>query len=591
MKGYRVIIFAVLLFAIAISSAAPGVVHAQDQSSSENGHSYSSILSASITASAESQSGSLTLSPGGAVYLYAAVTGGGQPISGESYAVDLFVSNSNQYIVGPVIAIGHSSNNTGSFSTAASYYAIGGARVTSLIYENYTFFNDSTGANSTSGSFSVTQNGSLVVLVSAASNGYSGAVTSNAPFTYDAVTSGTYGNASSYSGIVIASATVGRGQYSFTVNYENGPGSSYASSVGAVIYIFSQVSAREYNVTFSESGLPSGSSWYVNLSNGLSYDSSTSLISFSAYNGTYYYSIGSNTAYGAFPPSGAFTVNGSNVEESVIFKLVYYNVTFIESGLPVGTAWSVTLSATTESSSTPILTFNEPNGKYSFEIGKVTGYMSSPSSGTVTVNGGNVTQSISFTPEKYSATFMETGLPSGTAWSVILNGNSLSSNSNSITFSVKDGVYPYSVPSVNGFTPSPSNGTVNVNGNNVTVSIAFRSYEITFREIGLPSGSSWEISVNGLSYSSSNGSISIKEGNGTYAFSVENMTGYRISPDSGKVVVSGKNVSLLITFSFVSPASLSVYYSPNMEMAFAFVLFIVLTMVVVLLRRGEQNGP
>ncbi|MCW6158073.1 MAG: hypothetical protein LVQ63_01110 [Thermoplasmatales archaeon] len=591
MKEFRALVVTTLILALAISSAATVVVHAQIQNSSKPGYLDSSSLSTSVTAYAESQSNSLTLSPGGAVYLYAAVTGGGQPISSESYITDLFVSDSNPYITGPVIAIGHSSNNTGNFSTAGAYYAIGGARVTSLIYENYTFFNDSTGANSTTGTFSVQYNGSLVVIVSAASNSYNGSVTSNAPFTYDAFTRGTYGNAGSYAGIVIASAFVNSGQYSFTVNYATGPGDSYASSVGAVVYVFSQVSAREYNVTFSESGLPSGSTWYVNLSNGLSYSSTTSTISFQAYNGTYYYSVSSNTVYSAFPSSGSFTVNGGNIEESVTFTLVHYSVTFIESGLPTGTVWYITLGGLTEDSSNTTLTFSEVNGKYDFEVGKLTGYISTPSTGVINVNSENVTDSISFTAEKYSVSFVEVGLPSGTLWSVNLNGNVQSSPYSNITFSVYDGNYPYSVPSVNGFTPSPQNGTVNVNGNNLTVLITFKSYTITFRETGLPPGASWEISVNGVSESSSNDSIILKEGNGTYTFSVANITGYRISQAIGKVSVSGRNVSVLVTFSFVSPAGMSPYYSPVMEIAFSFVLFVVLTLAIIMLRRGEGNEP
>lgn len=589
MKEYRILAIATLIFALASLPVAGAVVHAQIQDSSRYSYSDPSSLSTSITAYAESQANSLTLSPGGAVYLYAAVTGGGQPVSSESYTTDLFVSDSDPYITGPVIAIGHSLNNTGNFSTAGAYYAIGGARVTSLIYENYTFSNDSTGANSTTGIFSVQYNDSLVVLMSAASNSYSGSVTSNAHFTYDAYTQGTYGNTDSYAGIVIASAFVNSGQYSFAVNYTTGPGDSYASSVGAVVYVFSQVSAQEYNVTFSESGLPSGSTWYVNLSNGLSYHSSTSVISFQAYNGTYYYSVSSDTAYGAFPSSGSFTVNGGNIEESVTFRLVHYDVTFIESGLPTGTVWYVTLGGLTENSSNATVTFSEVNGKYNFEVGKLTGYVSNPSTGVINVNSENVTESVFFTAEEYRVYFVETGLPSGTFWSVNLNGNVQSSPYNNITFSVYDGNYPYSVPSVNGFTPSPQNGTVSVNGDNLTVLITFKAYTITFRETGLPPGTPWEISVNGVSESSSSDSIILKEGNGTYMFSVGNIAGYRTSPDVGNVTVSGRNVSVLVTFTFVSPAGLSIYYSPVMEITFSFVLFVILTLVIILLRRGEGN--
>ncbi len=588
MKRYLLLILAIVVMALMLSSGGAIVGHANTRNSLTPNFQNPGGSSPSVTASAESQANSLTLSPGGAVYLYASVTGGGEPISSESYPTDLSVSNSNPYIIGPVIEIGHSSNNTGNFSTAGSYYAMGGARVTSLIYENYTFFNDTSGSNSTTGTFNVQYNGSLAVLVSAASNNYNGSVTSNAPFTYDARTNGSNGN--TYTGIIIASATVNRGQYSFTVNYAAGSGDTYASSVGAVIYIFRQVSTPEYNVTFSESGLPGGSTWYVNLSNGNSYHSSTSSIIFQAYNGTYYYTIGSNTVYGPYPSSGSFTVNGGNLVESVTFRLIHYNVTFTETGLPGGTIWSVTLGGISENSDTATIKFVEVNGEYSFSVGKLNGFTPDPSAGVIKVNGQNVTQSISFTAEKYSLSFVEYGLSSGTYWSVSLNGNTLSSYGSTIAFMVYDGTYNYSVSSVSGFTPSPQNGTVTVNGNNVTVSINFKSYKIIFRETGLPPGASWEVSVNGVSETSSNGSIIFKEGNGTYTFTVTTITGYHISPVSGKVSVSGRDTSILVTFSFISPAGMSLYYSPVMEVTSSFVLFVILTLVVILLRRGEKDG-
>jgi len=58
----------------------------------------------------------------------------------------------------------------------------------------------------------------------------------------------------------------------------------------------------------------------------------------------------------------------------------YYTVTFTETGLPYGTSWSVTFNGTTESSSTNTITFNEPNGIYSFSIASISGYSASPSS-------------------------------------------------------------------------------------------------------------------------------------------------------------------------------------------------------------------
>ena len=74
-----------------------------------------------------------------------------------------------------------------------------------------------------------------------------------------------------------------------------------------------------------------------------------------------------------------------------------YKVTFNESGLPAGTTWSVTLNGSTMSSTTNTASFTEANGTYSYSIGSVSGYMVSPSSGTVTINGGTAKIEVQYT--------------------------------------------------------------------------------------------------------------------------------------------------------------------------------------------------
>ena len=58
--------------------------------------------------------------------------------------------------------------------------------------------------------------------------------------------------------------------------------------------------------------------------------------------------------------------------------------------------------------------------------------------------------------------FTETGLPAGTQWSVTFNGNTLSSTSNTITFTgIQSGSYTFTV-SAQGYTANPSSGTITV---------------------------------------------------------------------------------------------------------------------------------
>lgn len=75
-----------------------------------------------------------------------------------------------------------------------------------------------------------------------------------------------------------------------------------------------------------------------------------------------------------------------------------YSVGFVESGLPKGTVWSVTLTPAsgtpaTKVSNTSKINFGEPNGTYTYSIAPVQGYKLSVGSptGTVTVGGSSST--------------------------------------------------------------------------------------------------------------------------------------------------------------------------------------------------------
>ncbi|MGC9124284.1 MAG: hypothetical protein ACP5IB_09520, partial [Thermoplasmata archaeon] len=121
-----------------------------------------------------------------------------------------------------------------------------------------------------------------------------------------------------------------------------------------------------------------------------------------------------------------------------------------------------------------------------FSVGVISGYTANPSSGTITVNGGNVNQGITFTQngtKLYMVTFTESGLPSGTTWYVNLsNGQSFSSTTNTITFQEPNGTYYYIIGNVSGWHPSISSDYFIVNGNNVLINITFKS-EIPMKEI------------------------------------------------------------------------------------------------------------
>jgi hypothetical protein len=112
--------------------------------------------------------------------------------------------------------------------------------------------------------------------------------------------------------------------------------------------------------------------------------------------GSFSFSIESVPGYTAEPSQGELPVNGSSVLETIKFA-ADYPVTFVESGLPASTSWSISLGGTTETANRSTLTFEEPNGNYSFTLFPVVGYSSQPSLGFLAVQGAAVSQTIDFT--------------------------------------------------------------------------------------------------------------------------------------------------------------------------------------------------
>jgi uncharacterized repeat protein (TIGR02543 family) len=90
----------------------------------------------------------------------------------------------------------------------------------------------------------------------------------------------------------------------------------------------------------------------------------------------------------------------------------------------------------------------------------------------------------------YNVTFVESGLASGTSWSVTFNGATQASTSASISFSVPNGVYSYYVSVPSGYTSSSTlSGTLTVDDADVIINIVFTpiqspSYPLTMLVVG-----------------------------------------------------------------------------------------------------------
>ena len=308
--------------------------------------------------------------------------------------------------------------------------------------------------------------------------------------------------------------------------------------------VFSQVL---YSVTFFESGLPAGTLWFVNITNGPSLHGTNSTLVFTEPNGTYAYQV-TSSGYAPTPGSGTFLVAGAPSVVGITFALTTYTVTFTESGLPGGTGWTVAVNGENRSSTSETIVFHEANGTYRFTV-----YSSNAAyqakGGSFTVQGNAVVVVVSFFLATYSVVFSESGLPLGTSWSVTFNGTTNRSAVGTISFESANGTFPFTIGGVPGYAADPSSGTVNVRGGSVFVSIDFTVavYALTFRETGLPASTLWNVTIDGTVRSSAGSNITVSVPNGTFDYAIASMQ-YVAEPASGTITIAGTALTVSLTF-------------------------------------------
>jgi hypothetical protein len=169
-------------------------------------------------------------------------------------------------------------------------------------------------------------------------------------------------------------------------------------------------------VTFTETGLHTGVTWYVNITGQRSISSVATTATITLSNALYIFTYATGGNVGACYTGGSGSVTVSGVTgEPVAFTAGNYCVLFAESGIPAGLTWQVTLASTPESiittAGTNYIGFLESNGgPYAYTIAPTLntgsglartgmeqvseGFAESaiPLTGTVTVNGTSVTE-------------------------------------------------------------------------------------------------------------------------------------------------------------------------------------------------------
>ncbi|MBX8643079.1 MAG: hypothetical protein KIY10_10955, partial [Thermoplasmata archaeon] len=315
-----------------------------------------------------------------------------------------------------------------------------------------------------------------------------------------------------------------------------------------------------YKVTFAESGLLSGMPWNVISFNNSSTNAET----------PFYFNISSSSSMVACLPNGTyaflagprstylfqkgFTVIGRSLSPSVVFP-AFYTVTFTEVNLPSGEPWFL-MANSTSPSSYYVLYFNAsntvskiaylPTGGYSYRASEnIFGIFSGSSvSGAFTVNTAPETIKVIF-PVTYKITFTEKNLPEGADWSITASNQNdsvyyynTSSGSSMIAY-LQNGTYNYSGSWSSGGLSTPER-EFNVTGFPMTLYVVFpEAYSVVFTETGLPTGTTWYVSVynstTGSVYNSSSAStITFSLYNGSYTYTVTtSLSGWKPSSSSG----------------------------------------------------------
>lgn len=305
----------------------------------------------------------------------------------------------------------------------------------------------------------------------------------------------------------------------------------------------------EYSVTFNSVGLPSGTPWSVTLGKTTMSTTGTQ-IQFMAMNGTYAFGVTKPSIYSASPISGTALVYGENIVKDVSFSLIEHQITFAQTGHPVGESWSVNLSGNVQSTTGDNITYMMPNGTYSYSISGNQYYLAKPGTGMVLVNGADTTEPIQFVLGYFTATFNAAGLPAASEWSAIINGVAYSSTSDSLSVELPNGTYSYSIVPPTGYKAITGSGTFVVFGEPLTESVQFteQTYTVSFNANGLTSGTQWGVNFSGQIVNTTSSSITFEVTDGNYTYEAQQANGYSLQQNATYVIVSGNNVNVGISY-------------------------------------------
>ncbi|MDE1822616.1 MAG: hypothetical protein KGI98_17405, partial [Euryarchaeota archaeon] len=286
-------------------------------------------------------------------------------------------------------------------------------------------------------------------------------------------------------------------------------------------------------VSFNETGLPSAERWYLSLNGRTEETPGTNLTVILPTGTASVAPIALPLPFGSFRPNplermepfppSSVTV-GSTTQDFLVPFATQWNIS--TSVGPPGSGWTTPPVGWANASS--VVTLDEvpasgfvPGGWTGVGTGSYTGLSSQA---TLVVKGA--IQETALFLHGFPVTVSETGLATGTPWSLSIGGATSSSTSSSLVVLEANGTFALQVGTPTGYTLSSAPSTLTVNGGPVSVSIVFApvvaTYSVRWQSVGLPGGATWFLLLNGARWNASVGTVVAALANGSYAAWVSN---------------------------------------------------------------------
>ncbi|MDA4123571.1 MAG: hypothetical protein OK456_10370, partial [Thaumarchaeota archaeon] len=262
--------------------------------------------------------------------------------------------------------------------------------------------------------------------------------------------------------------------------------------------------------------------------------------------------------------STSATIGGPGVITAE-FKTATFQVTFTESGLPVGTAWLITVDGQTHQTSSSSISLALPAGAHMWSAqspisGVASGvrYLATPTAGSLSVSSVTV-QAIDYSTQFYltvSVSSTASGITLSPASGWYDSGSPLTLNATAAP-SLFMAFTSWSGTGLGSYTGPDATAGITMNGPIIeTATFTAESGTLVFSETGLPIGTMWSVTVDGVTQNTTGTSITFG------GLAVGSNVGYSVqtggsNPETGSVQIpSPQVISVTVTFT-TSPSTVT----------------------------------